>query len=100
MWRGFTGGGHYALRLWTLHPKMQKADWEAHVPAVKRAVDIAEARAPERTAKRAKVWHDNEKFLLCPDTYRRSGLVQVPERIRTLGRRPATWQESSCTGHY
>ena len=23
------------------------------------------------------MWHDNEKFLLCPDTYRRSGLVQV-----------------------
>ena len=68
LWRGFTGGGQFTLRLWTPHPKMKKADWEAHVPALKRAVDIAEARAPERTAKRAKVWHDNEKFLFCPDT--------------------------------
>ena len=77
LWGGFTGGGQFTLRLWTPHPKMKKADWEAHVPALKRAVDVAEARAPERASKRAKVWHDNEKFLLCPDTYRRSGLVQV-----------------------
>ena len=65
------------LRLWKPQPKMKKADWEAHVPALKRAVDVAEARAPERTAKSAKVWRDNEKFLLCPNTYRRSELVQV-----------------------
>ena len=56
---------------------MKKADWEAHMPTLKRAVDVAEARAPERNAKSAKVWRDNEKFLLCPNIYRRSGLVQV-----------------------
>ena len=28
-----------------------------------RAVDTAESRARERKTKRAKVWHDNEKFL-------------------------------------
>ena len=28
-----------------------------------RAVDTAESRAQERKAKRAKLWHDNEKFL-------------------------------------
>ena len=47
------------------------------MPVLKRAVDVAEARAPERTVKRAKVWHDNEKFLLCPDSFQRSELVQV-----------------------
>ena len=26
---------------------------------------------------RAKVWHDNEKFLLCPDVYRKAGLEQI-----------------------
>jgi hypothetical protein len=56
---------------------MTKADWEGHVPALKRAVDAAEAQAPERNTKRAKVWHDNEKFLLCPDAYRRCNLAQV-----------------------
>ena len=78
LWGGFTCGGQFTLRLRrTLQSKMKEADWEAHVPALKRAVDVAEARAPERTAKSAKVWHDNEKFLLCPNTYRRSGLAQV-----------------------
>ena len=41
LWGGFTGGGQFTLRLWTPHPKMKKADWEAHVPALKRAVDVA-----------------------------------------------------------
>ena len=77
LWGGFTGGGQFTLRLWTPRPKMTKTDWMKYVPALKRAVDVAEARAPERATKRAKVWHDNERFLLCPDTYRRSGLVQV-----------------------
>ena len=56
---------------------MLKADWEAKVPVLKRAVDAAEARAPERATTRAKVWHDNEKFLLCPSTYTANGLTQV-----------------------
>ena len=74
---GFSGGGRFTLRLWTPRPKMLKADWEAKVPALKRAVDAAEARAPERATKRAKVWHDNEKFLLCPSVYTANGLTQV-----------------------
>ena len=77
LWGGFTGGGHFTLRLWTPKPKMTKAEWEARVPALKRAVDLAEARAPERTSQRAKVWHDNEKFLLCGATYKQSGLEMV-----------------------
>ena len=56
---------------------MLKADWEAKVPALKRAVDAAEGRGPERTTQRAKVWHDNERFLLCPSTYTANGLTQV-----------------------
>ena len=56
---------------------MLRAEWEKHVPKLKRAVDTAEARAAERRTVRAKVWHDNEKFLLCPATYRRAGLTQV-----------------------
>ena len=77
LWGGFTGGGHFTLRLWTPRAKMLKAEWEKHVPKLKRAVDTAEARAAERRTVRAKVWHDNEKFLLCPATYRRAGLTQV-----------------------
>ena len=47
------------------------------MPQLKRAVDVAEARAPERSTQRAKVWHDNEKFLLCDSTYRKTGLEMV-----------------------
>ena len=53
-----------------------EAEWEGRVPALKRAVGAAEARAAERHTQRAKVWHDNEKFLLCPDTYHSNGLVR------------------------
>jgi hypothetical protein len=77
LWGGFTGGGQFTLRLWTPRPKMLKTDWEGYVPALKRAVDTAEAREPERNTKRAKVWHDNEKFLLCPAVYKKHGLHQV-----------------------
>ena len=52
LWGGFSGGGRFTLRLWTPRPKMLKADWEAKVPALKRAVDAAEARAPERRKRR------------------------------------------------
>ena len=40
-------------------------------------MDAAEARGSERVTQKAKVWHDNEKFLLCPATYRQHELVQV-----------------------
>ena len=61
LWGGFTGGGQFTVRLWTPCAKMSKADWEAKVPALKRAVDAAEAIGSERSTQRAKVWHDNEK---------------------------------------
>ena len=73
LWGGFTGSGHFTLRMWTPRPKMTKAEWEARVPTLKRAAD-----APgEPLAKRPKVWHDNEKFLLCPKAYAKAGLEQV-----------------------
>ena len=75
-WGGFTGGGQFTLRLWTPRPKMTKVEWESRVPDLKRAVDTAEARAPQQRTKKAKVWHDNERFLMCPATYQKHGLVQ------------------------
>ena len=53
---------------------MLKSEWEKHVPTLKRAVvDGGCTNARQR----AKVWHDNERFLLCPDVYRREGLEQT-----------------------
>ena len=40
-------------------------------------MDAAEARGSERRTQQAKVWHDNEKFLLCPSTYKEHGLCQA-----------------------
>ena len=77
LWGGFTGGGHFTLRLWTPKPKMTRAEWEKQIPGIKRAAEAGEARAPGRDTKRAKVWHDNERFLLCPAAYRKHGLQQV-----------------------
>ena len=71
LWGGFTGGGIFAFREWTPAPKMTKRDWAAVQPRVKRAVDGA---AEVRRSVRAKVWQDNERLLLQPSEYRRSGL--------------------------
>ena len=71
LWGGFTGQGSFTLREWTPNPKMSKADWAARIPALKRAIDSA---GEARRNVRAKVWHDNEKFLLQPDLYKRLGL--------------------------
>ena len=51
---------------------MTKEEWARRGPAVRRAID--KAGEPRRTA-RAKVWHDNEKFLLQPGVYRKAGLA-------------------------
>ena len=50
---------------------MTKAEWAARVPHIRRSLDLADGC--RRTA-RAKVWHDNEKFLLQPKVYKASGL--------------------------
>ena len=74
LWGGFTGGGQFTLRQWTPRPKMLKSEWAARVPALKRAVESA--GEPRRTV-RAKVWHDNERFLLQPKLYHSHGLQLV-----------------------
>ena len=56
---------------------MSKEDWERCIPKIKRAVDIAEEAAPCRGNTNAKVWHDNEKFLINAAAYRRHGLQMV-----------------------
>ena len=55
---------------------MTKAEWEAYVPQLKRAAE-APPEAVVGGRKRLKVWHDNERFLLCPDAYKQAGLEQV-----------------------
>ena len=71
LWGGFTGGGQFTLRLWTPTPKMTKAAWAAKLPAVRKAINKA---AERRATVKAKVWHDNEKFLLQPGAYKMHGL--------------------------
>ena len=71
-WGGFTGRGKFTLRLYTARPKMLKEEWQAKVPVLKRAV--ANADEP-RATKRAKIWHDNEKFLkAAASQYRQHGM--------------------------
>ena len=72
LWGGFTGNGAFTLRLWTPNPKMDKAAWEALVPDLRAALEDAYA---EDLPPRPKVWHDNERFLLCPDVYKEHGLT-------------------------
>ena len=74
LWSGFTSGGKFTLRQWTPRPKMLKAEWAALVPAVRRAVDAA---GEPRRAVKAKVWHDNERFLLQLAVYKRHGLQLI-----------------------
>ena len=71
LWGGFTGNGQFTLRLWTPNPKMDRAAWEALVPSVRTALEDAYA---EDLPPRPKVWHDNERFLLCPDVYKENGM--------------------------
>lgn len=72
LWGGFTGNGQFTLRLWTPRPKMTSAEWATLVPDIKAAVD--EAYGDEVVA-RPWVWHDNERFLICPDVYKKNGLA-------------------------
>ena len=74
IWGGFSGAGRFTLLLWATRPKMTKPEWEKHVPALKRAVVDGGCTYGRQ---HAKVWHDNERFLLCPDAYRREGLEQT-----------------------
>ena len=46
-------------------------EWSNLVPAVRAAVQEAYGEGAPPTPW---VWHDNERFLLCPDTYRQHGM--------------------------
>lgn len=39
LWGGFTGGGSFALRLWTARAKMDKPEWAQHMKTLKRCLD-------------------------------------------------------------
>ena len=58
---------NFPLRPWTPNPKMDRAAWEALVPTLRTALEDAYG---EDVPPRPKVWHDNERFLLCPDVYK------------------------------
>ena len=53
---------------------MNKAAWAAKLPALRKAIDKAKER---RATVKAKVWHDNEKFLLQPRAYKKHGLQMM-----------------------
>ena len=53
---------------------MTKEEWATRIAGVKRAVDAADEL---RRNVHAKVWHDNEKFLLQPSVYARRGIETV-----------------------
>lgn len=74
LWGGFTGNGRFTLRMWTPKPKMTMDDWKALVPTVREAVDEAYG---DDVPLRPRVWHDNERFLLCPEVYEEHGLTLV-----------------------
>ena len=51
---------------------MTKDEWAALVPSVRAAINTAYgAEAPQRPW----VWHDNERFLQCPDVYHEHGMT-------------------------
>ena len=92
LWGGFTGGGRFTLRMWTPKAKMTKAEWVERIPALKRAIDSAGER---RATVKAKVWHDNEKFLLQPSEYRKHSLelVRFPPNSGDLNPIETVWAE-------
>ena len=69
LWGGFSGSGHFKLRVWPATAKLNRSSWAACMPALRRAVEGKASR---------NIWHDNEKFLLQPATYRKYGLRSMP----------------------
>ena len=77
LWGGITGSGRCALRLWTRTAKMNKAQWAALVPAMRRAIDHAAVPRPGDARSAFKVWQNNEGILQQPKVYKRHGLQLV-----------------------
>ena len=90
LWGGFSGGNQFTLRLWTSTPKMTREEWEAQIPFVKAAIDDAYGDGAPSTAW---VWHDNERFLLCPEVYKAHGmkLVRFPPNSGDLNPIETVW---------
>ena len=90
LWGGFSGSGEFTLRLWTPRSKMTKAKWQARVPALRRAVECGGWLFG---ARRAHVWHDDERFLLCPEAYKKQGLEQTrfPPNSGDLNTKETVW---------
>ena len=72
LWGGFTGDGKFTLREWAPRPKMTKADWVQHLPAVKRAAHTCKQQ--KQSNMHATVRQDNERFLCQPEVYKAHGL--------------------------
>ena len=93
LWGGFTGRGKFTLRLWTPKAKMTKAEWERRLPVVREAASEATVGEGRRGVKRRWVWHDNERFLLCPEAYKRNGmqLIRFPPNSGDLNPIETVW---------
>ena len=74
LWGGFTGDGHFAMRIWTARSKLTKEEWAQHLPEIRKA---ATRSAYSGGRKKLKVWHDNEGFLKQPQKYKNAGLTSV-----------------------
>ena len=75
LWGGFTGGGSFALRLYTPRAKMTKEEWCAKLPHLKKVVS---ACRDVRATQKIKVWHDNEAFLKAArKQYAKHGMVMM-----------------------
>ena len=53
---------------------MTKTEWVKKVPKLRKAID---KHAEPRATIKAKVWHDNAKFLLAPAEYQKHGMEMV-----------------------
>ena len=71
LWGGFSGSsGHFSLKLRTARPKLTKEEWKQYVPSIAKAAGASPGQ-------RLKIWHDNERFLQIPVSYRDAGLKSI-----------------------
>ena len=92
LWGGFTGDGKFTLHEWAPRPKMTKADWVQHLPAVKRAARTCKQQKQSNV--HATVRQDSERFLCQPEVYKAHGLkLHRSHRIMSIS------TTSSLRGH-
>ena len=61
------------MKFWTPRPKMTRSEWLKFLPKIKQCI----YQAGQPGLQRPKVWHDNEKFLQAPASYKANGLESV-----------------------